>query len=177
MTDKEFDNAIKEALTSDDVPKELNCSLIKKVQRKNKKVKIYTFTKFAAAAAAVFICVVGVLSVNDSTHAPQTIEEKAMTEDSAASTATFNLRKSLTLSDLFNEGYDFKSVINEKIKEEINALPNADEYRFLGISENVRFSLDSQNALTIIFNEGEITLPAHGEQYFIVGTAENGVLN
>ena len=210
MTDKEFDNTIKEALTSDEVPKELNCSLIKKAQRKNKKAKIYTFTKFAAAAAAVFICAVSVLSVynsddnegmkqdlvknnkqeetaeispkaartvNDSIQAPQAKEEKAMAEDSADSAATFNLRKTLTLSDLFNEGYDFKSVINEKIKEQINALPNAEEFTFSGISDNVRFSLDSQNALTIIFDEGEITLSAHGEQYFTVGTVENGVLN
>ena len=210
MTDKEFDNAIKEALTSDEVPEGLNCSLFKRAQRKNKKAKIYTFTKFAAAAAAVFICGISVLSVynshnsegmkqdlvknnkqektvevspkaarsvNDSMQSPQATEEKAMTEDSSDSTATFDLRKALTLSDLFNEGYDFKNVINEKIKEQINALPNAGEYKFSGISENVRFSLSEESTLAIIFGEGEITLPAHGEQCFTVGTVENGVLN
>lgn len=210
MTDKEFDNAIKEALISDDVPEELNSSLVKKALRKNKKAKIYTFTKYAAAAAAVFICGISVLSVynshnsegmkqdlvknnkqektvevspkaarsvNDSMQSPQATEEKAMTEDSSDSTATFNLRKALTLSDLFNEGYDFKSVINEKIKEQINALPNAKEYAFSGISDNVRFSLDAQSTLTIVFDAGEIAPSAHGEQFFTVGTAENGVLN
>ena len=210
MTDKEFDNAIKEALISDDVPEELNSSLVKKAQRKNKKAKIYAFTKFATAAAAVFICAIAVLSVyntpdgegmkqdlvknnekeeaveippqaaravNASMQAPQAMEEKAMTEDSSDSTATFNLRKALTLSDLFNEGYDFKSVINKKIKEQINALPNAKEYAFSGISDNVRFSLDAQSTLTIVFDAGEIAPSAHGEQFFTVGTAENGVLN
>lgn len=205
MTDKEFDNAIKEALTSEEVPERLNCSLIKKAQKKIKKAKIYTFTKFATAVAAVFICGISVLSVynshnsegikldivtdntkeesveispkaarsvNDSMQAPEAAEEK-----SADSMATFDLRKTLSLSDLFNEGYDFKSVINKKIKEQINALPNAGEYKFSGISENVRFSLSEESTLTIIFGEGEITLPSHGEQFFTVGTVENGVLN
>ena len=40
MTDKEFDNAIKAALTSDEVSEELNRSLIRKAQTKNKKAKI-----------------------------------------------------------------------------------------------------------------------------------------
>lgn len=204
MTDKEFDNAIKEALTSDDVPRALNCSLFKKAQRKSKKAKIYTFTKFAAAVFICGVCVLSVYnshngegmkqdlvkkegtveispkaarSVNDSAQSAKAPEEKAMTEGSTDSAATFDLRKTLTLSDLFNEGYDFKNVINEKIKEQINALPNAGEYKFSGISENVRFTLDSQNTLTIIFDEGEITDSSHGEQYFTVGTAENGVLN
>ena len=207
MTDKEFDNAIKAALTSDEVSEELNRSLIKKAQKKNKKTKIYTFTKFASAVAAVFICAVAVLtiyksdngegmkqdlvkqsevnevvlpeispkasrSVNDSLMVADAAEEKAT--DSAAS---FESRKALALSALFNEGYDYKSVINEKIKEQISVLPNAREYKFSGISEVVRFSLDEQNTLTIIFDEGEITLPAHGEQYFTVGVVENGVLS
>ncbi len=219
MTDKEFDSAIKEALTSDDVPDALNSSLFKKAQKKIKKAKIYTFTKFAAAAAAVFICGVCVLSVynsrdgegmkqalvknnnkeesvlfdtssvsdkaspkaarsvNGSVATAEASEEKSMAEDSTDSVATFDLRKTLTLSDLFNEGYDFKSVINEKIREQINALPNAGEYKFSEISENVRFSLSEENTLTIIFGEGEITLPSHGEQFFIVGIVANGVLN
>ncbi len=205
MMDKEFDNAIKEALTSDEVPEGLNCSLFKKAQGKIKKAKIYTFTKFATAFAAVFICGVCVLSVynshnskgikqdivkdnkkeesveispkaarsvNDSMPASEATEEKV--SDSAVA---FNLRKTLTLSDLFNEGYDFKKTINEKIREQISVLPNAGEYKFSGISENVRFSLSEENTLTIIFNEGEITLPTHGEQYFTVGTVANGVLN
>lgn len=207
MTDKELDNAIKEALTSDDVPEALNCSLFKKAQGKIKKAKIYTFTKFAATVAAVFICGVCVFSVYNShdgegmkqdlvkenkqegtveispkaarsvNDSLQVSEEKAMAENSTDSIAAFDSRKTLTLSDLFNEGYDFKSVINEKIKEQINALPNSKEYAFSGIYDNIRFSLDSQNALTIIFGEGEITASAHGEQFFTVGTAENGVLN
>ncbi|MBQ8391789.1 MAG: DUF3298 domain-containing protein [Clostridia bacterium] len=207
MTDKELDNAIKEALTSDDVPEALNCSLFKKAQGKIKKAKIYTFTKFAATVAAVFICGVCVFSVYNShdgegmkqdlvkenkqegtveispkaarsvNDSMQVSEEKAMAENSIDSVDTFDLRKTLTLSDLFNEGYDFKSVINEKIKEQINALPNAAEYKFSGISENVRFSLSEENTLTIIFGEGEITDSSHGEQYFTVGIVANGVLN
>ena len=207
MTDKELDNAIKEALTSDDVPEALNYSLFKKAQGKIKKAKIYTFAKFAATVAAVFVCGVCVLSVYNSRDGEgmkqdlvkenkqegtveispkaarsvndslQVSEEKAMAENSTDSIAAFDLRKTLTLSDLFNEGYDFKSVINEKIKGQINALPNAIEYKFSGISENVRFSLSEENTLTIIFGEGEITDSSHGEQYFTVGIVANGVLN
>lgn len=219
MTDKEFDNAIKEALTSDDVPEALNCSVLKKAQGKIKKAKIYTFTKYSAAAVAVFICGISVLSVynsrdgegmkqdlvknnnkeesvlpdtssqpagispkaarpvNDSVQVTDVSEENARVENATDSIAAFDLRKTLTLSDLFNEGYDYKSVINERIIKQINNLPNAKEYTFSGISENVRFSLDEQNTLTVIFDEGEITDSSHGEQYFIVGTAENGVLN
>ena len=187
MTDKEFDNAIKAALASDEVSEELNRSLIRKAQARNKKAKIYTFTKFAAAIAAVFICAASVLSVynsNDGEGMKQDLVKKSNESEAVipeisptAARSTFDSRNALALSDLFNEGYDYKSVINEKIKEQINSLPNSQEYKFLEISENVRFSLDEQDTLTVIFDEGEITSSAHGEQYFTVGKVTNGVLN
>ena len=66
MTDKELDNAIKTALTSDEVPPSLNHTLLKRTQKKNNRAKIYSFTKLASAIAAIFICAIAVLSFHNS---------------------------------------------------------------------------------------------------------------
>ncbi len=62
MKDRELDNLIKEALNSDEVPSILNEALMKKIQKKRGKAKIYTFVKFGSAVAAMFICAVAVLT-------------------------------------------------------------------------------------------------------------------
>lgn len=62
MTEKDFDNLIKNALTQDEVPSALNEKLLQKARKKSIKGKIYTFAKFGSAIAAVFICAVVILS-------------------------------------------------------------------------------------------------------------------
>lgn len=81
-----------------------------------------------------------------------------------------------TLSDLFTDGYDYKSTIDERVTEQIANLPHAEEYTFSGISGNESFSLNEENALTVNFDAGTIAPEEHGDQFFTVGTVENGVL-
>lgn len=259
MTDKEFDNILKGALTSAEVPSELNRALLAKAQNK-KKAKILTFIKSASAVAAVFVCAVAVLSYYNSdvplrtedispaketkavtetavekapadtdisteekAAAPEPVQQKeaalkqeavkpesteaadnsaadlaseeifeeaaapaeggytveATLQDSAEPPQIFSRsRKALPseLSGLFNEDYDYKAVINEKISAQIAALPNSSEYTFSGISGEEAFLLNEDNLLTIIFASGIITPDEHGEQFFTVGTLADGKL-
>ncbi len=63
MTDKEFDNLIKEALSADSVPQHLNDSLIFALRKKaQQKAKVLKFVKACSSCAAVFICAVTVIS-------------------------------------------------------------------------------------------------------------------
>ena len=63
MTDKDFDQLLKDALTCDDVPESLNESLVLLAnKRQNKKAKILSFVKATSSCAAVFVCAVAVLS-------------------------------------------------------------------------------------------------------------------
>lgn len=63
MTDREFDNLIKEALCSDSVPQHLNKSLMLTLEKKRQhKAKVIKFVKACSSCAAVFICAVAVFS-------------------------------------------------------------------------------------------------------------------
>lgn len=63
MTDREFDNLIKEALCSDSVPQHLNKSLMITLEKKKQhKAKVIKFVKACSSCAAVFICAVAVFS-------------------------------------------------------------------------------------------------------------------
>lgn len=67
MTDKEFDNLMKEALCSDSVPQHLNNSLMLALEKKRQqKAKIIKFVKACSSCAAVFICAVAVISFYNS---------------------------------------------------------------------------------------------------------------
>ena len=108
-----------------------------------------------------------------------TADTSADTEQTEAATEnTFMMRQAAapSLSAMFNDGYDYKSVINEKISVQISALPNSEEYTFTGIEGDEAFSLNDENLLTVIFAPGKILPEDHGEQFFTVGTVENGVL-
>ena len=67
MTDREFDNLMKEALCSDSVPQQLNNSLMLALEKKRqKRAKILKFVKACSSCAAVFICAVAVISYYNS---------------------------------------------------------------------------------------------------------------
>ena len=63
MTDKDFEQLLKDALTCDEVPESLNESLVLSAKKQqNKKAKILSFVKATSSCAAVFVCAVAVLS-------------------------------------------------------------------------------------------------------------------
>ena len=67
MTDREFDNLMKEALCSDSVPQHLNNSLMLALEkRRHQKAKVIKFVKACSSCAAVFICAVAVISYYNS---------------------------------------------------------------------------------------------------------------
>lgn len=243
MTDKEFDNILKEALTTSEVPSELNEKLINKI-RKRKSSKLIAFAKPASAVAAVFICAVAILGYYDykmpqpeenipatppiqsnfeeetaqpssagsnekaeeeniqlfdsvqkskaaqkkEVAAPHTasdlsqnvaaIESTEETDSGQALPEAFSKARVATpvLSELFNEDFDYKTVISEKISAQIALLENSSDYTFNGISGNEKITLNEENVLTIIFSAGEIVSEEHGEQFFTVGTVANGRL-
>lgn len=228
MTDKEFDNILKAALTSEEVPSALNKSLLNKTE-KRKGSKIIRFVKPASAVAAVFICAVAILSHYDYKmphheenipvspkiqsdfeekteeenlqsfesvqkpkaappadthtafdHSPDVaaVESTEEIESEQAIPQTFSRARvsAPVLSELFNEDFDYKAVINEKVSAQITLLENASDYTFNGISGNERIILNEENLLTVIFSAGEVTSEEHGEQFFTVGTVANGRL-
>lgn len=76
----------------------------------------------------------------------------------------------LKLSDLFNQGYDYKTVLNEAIAEKIKADPEKyfnGELGFQGITEKQGFYLDSKS-LIIFFNPYEIAPYAAGIPEFYI---------
>lgn len=261
MTDREFDNLMKEALSSDSVPEHLNNSLMLALQKKEqRKVKILKFVKACSSCAAVFICAVAVISyynsdvpsrtensipeikntvtekeVEKEETAPKTDEtaqkenittskkpqpksdlaenkplEKAVdvapTADTSApvaesagaiadaapakedavipdtpqeESAPFSKMRSIAptaLSDLFNDGYDYKSVISEKISAQIALMDFPEKINFSQITGDENFSLNEENILTIEFAAGTIASEEHGDLFFTVGTVQNGVL-
>ncbi len=67
MTDREFDNLIKEALCSDSVPQQLNNALMLTLEKKRQqKAKVIKFVKACSSCAAVFICAVAIISYYNS---------------------------------------------------------------------------------------------------------------
>lgn len=263
MTDKEFDNILKDALTSRQVPSELNRTLLAKANSR-KKAKILKFTRSASAVAAVFICAVAVLSYynsdtslkteevslkkdlqttekadidapvstteekgdtpspneeikketpdtpfkkrafdssaeiaavqtevatmeatadTDSAYTPSLsdtpVSDEAEQSDSSDTLAPFSRSGKMAeavLSNLFNDGYDYKAVIDEKISSQIALLPDASAYTFSGIDGSERFLLSEENRLTVIFESGIVAPPEHGEQFFTVGVLADGKL-
>ena len=235
MTDKEFDDILKAALTSEEVPSALNERVLNEIEER-KGSKIIRFIKPASAIAAVFICAVAILSHYDykmphpeenipvspkiqsdfeekteeenshafdsvqkskavpkkeaavppadthiaSEHSPSvaSIESAQEVESEQALPQTFSRARvaAPVLSELFNEDFDYKAVINEKIVAQIALLENASDYTFSGISGNERITLNEENVLTVIFSAGEITSAEHGEQFFTVGIVANGRL-
>jgi hypothetical protein len=105
--------------------------------------------------------------------------------------------KMLSLNDLFNEGYDFKSIINQKISQEISTHPqdfftdttafqsNSDKSidggtpetppvrGFAGISDVSCYYLQ-ENSLVIFFQQYEIAPYAAGIPEFIIPLADLG---
>lgn len=74
--------------------------------------------------------------------------------------------KNLNLKDLFKEGYDYKKVINEKIREEIEELVKKDPqnngiYEFNGIKEEQKFYIQDDN-IVIYFDLYDIAPYAAG---------------
>lgn len=221
MTDKEFDNILRNAITSAEVPPELNHTLLAKAHNR-KKAKMLSFIKAVSALAAVFICAIAITSYyNPLSPAPATnniprtkkdIAKQTHPEESGKGNAVFDLSEDIKtesadtdkaatsepesvnslykkaqeesspaqtssralkpmLCDLFNEGYDYKSAINERISQQLSLLPNAADCSFSGISGSETFTLDEGNSLTIIVAAG-----GNGEKSFTVGIVENGVL-
>lgn len=247
MTDREFDNLIKEALCSDSVPQHLNKSLMLTLEKKRQhKAKVIKFVKACSSCAAVFICAVAVFShynsnishrtenntpevkntiiqkkadikeeeaqpktneeiqkndtlpsvapnkntVKEKTavpaletaeeaNKPSVAQEEAVLPDMAQEeSAPLMMRRSISpaLSDLFNEGYDYISVISEKINGQIAIMDFPEKINFSQITGNESFSLDEENKLTIEFPAGTIASEEHGGLFFTVGTVQNGIL-
>lgn len=100
MTDREFDNLMKEALCSDSVPQQLNNSLMLALEKKRqKRAKVIKFVKACSSCAAVFICAVAVISYYNSNishrtenHTPEVkntiIEKKADIKEEEAQPKT-----------------------------------------------------------------------------------------
>lgn len=252
MTDKDFDRLLKDALSSDEVPLNLNESLFIKAEReRTKKAKILSFTKACSSLAAVFVCAIAVLSYfnsdlfsqnnalpseetniitkknesedvssEDSLEKTQQIEPKekkivsapivsadtaleksdaliadetksfdavydaqsAQTmpeEESVAENSVFAMRRAVipeNLEMLFNDGYDYKNVISEKIIQLVKEYDFAQEINFSQINGDEKFSLNEENMLTIEFAAGTIAPLEHGDLFFTVGTVQNGVL-
>ena len=253
MTDREFDNLIKEALCSDSVPEQLNKSLLLALEKKRQqKAKVIKFVKACSSCAAVFICAVAVLShynsnishrtenntpevknsliqknadikeeevlskandevqINDNiptatpdknrnaaknstgkktvsptleaaeeTNVPSVAQEDSTLPDMAQEeSAPLMMRRSITpvLSDLFNEDFDYKSAISEKISAQIAVMDFPEKINFSQITGDESFSLNEENELTIVFPAGTIALEEHGDLFFTVGTVRNGIL-
>lgn len=232
MTDKKFDDVIKSALTSDEVPAALNSALKNRALRKRRSAKIFTFAKFGSAVAAVFICAIAILSyynsesdnrlkagLTDGNETPPTENQTSSSEfqkdidnfpvttdkpgtssdlasgnpevakamqdhpenkaapESPQMRSGISVGKNTPLSALFNPDYDYKTIIEKKIKEQIGTFADSSAYSFDGLSDDVKFTVNKENRLTIVFPAGEILPEEHGEQYFTVGTLANGVLD
>lgn len=125
---------------------------------------------------------------------PATIQDGAsdvsvasVTEDAAYNLAetensnmnTFSMRRGLvpqSLEMLFNEDYDYKTIISERISAQIALMDFPEKINFSKISGNESFSLNENNELTIQFAAGTIASEKHGDLFFTVGTVQNGVL-
>lgn len=81
-----------------------------------------------------------------------------------------------SLDMLFNEGYDYKTIISERISAQIALMDFPEKINFSKISGNENFSLNENNVLTIQFAAGAIASEKHGDLFFTVGTVQNGVL-
>lgn len=260
MTDREFDNLMKEALSSDSVPQHLNDSLMFALRKKGQqKAKILKFVKACSSCAAVFICAVAVVSYFNSDvpsrteksmpEIKNTITEKEVKKDETTpkadeavqtenitpskelqqkstlsknrsvekavdavpasdagapvtaaegiadtaqvqedivtpevvqeESAAFSKMRSITpptLGELFNDSYDYKTAISEKISAQIALMDFPEKINFSQITGDEKFSLNEENVLTIEFPAGVIAGEEHGDLFFTVGTVQNGVL-
>lgn len=81
-----------------------------------------------------------------------------------------------TLGELFNEGYDYKTAISDRISARIALMDFPEKINFSQITGDESFSLSEENVLTIEFHAGTIASEEHGDLFFTVGTVQNGVL-
>lgn len=84
--------------------------------------------------------------------------------------------KLLNISDLFNENYDYISVINNEIiskMKEANEKEDAGYFidEFTTIDDNTNFYINQEGKLVIIFNEYEIAAGYMGMPEFIINTS------
>ncbi|KUG02698.1 hypothetical protein ASZ90_019923 [hydrocarbon metagenome] len=81
-----------------------------------------------------------------------------------------NTGEELSLSDLFDSNYDYKTMINDNIQEAMNRSPGmyfTGSYGFQGISEEQGFYLEN-NSLIIFFQQYEVAPYAAGIREFAV---------
>ena len=85
MTDKELDALIKDALSSDKMPDNLNQKLLARAQKKvGRNKKIIYITKWASSVAAVFICGIAVLSYFNSNTSKTIIDTQTENKPSVS---------------------------------------------------------------------------------------------
>ncbi|MED4727344.1 DUF4163 domain-containing protein [Aneurinibacillus migulanus] len=73
--------------------------------------------------------------------------------------------KNIQLSNLFKENVDYKKLLNQEIKKQINEHPEKEQFTFTSISDTQSFSIEHSN-LVIHFAEYEITPGYMGEPRF-----------
>ncbi|MED4583819.1 DUF3298 and DUF4163 domain-containing protein [Brevibacillus choshinensis] len=91
-----------------------------------------------------------------------------MTDVTFYNIANLDKAKNLQLSDLFQPGYDYRYVLNNLIKQQIQTNPEIkDMYNFETIAENQPFSFENGN-LVIHFTQYEIAPYAAGMPSFTI---------
>ncbi|MFD2368456.1 DUF3298 and DUF4163 domain-containing protein [Brevibacillus sp. GCM10020057] len=91
-----------------------------------------------------------------------------MTDVTYYNIANVDKAKNLSLSDLFQPGYDYRYVLNHLIQQQIQANPETkDIYSFEAISDNQSFSFENGN-LVIHFSQYEIAPYAAGMPAFTI---------
>lgn len=146
MTDKEFDNLMKEALCSDSVPQHLNNSLMLALEKKRQqKAKIIKFVKACSSCAAVFICAVAVISFynsnishrtqNNTPEVKNTIMQKKadVKEKEASPKENDEIQKNDTVSSVVP---DKNRSVTENTAQQKTALPATEAADTAMIQEN-----------------------------------------
>ena len=105
------------------------------------------------------------------------LPEEDLTKDNSSETkaATFGRMKA-PLFSLFEENYDFKSVIYNSITKQLQE-SGKDASNINEISGYEDYRIEHDGALFIIFPEGSIAPYEKGQFEFFVGRLENGILN
>ena len=95
-----------------------------------------------------------------------------------------NTREILEFKDLFKEGYDYKTAIDEYIKYEINRRNSMEsglyyedgEFAFSGIDDDQKFYINDDGLLVICFDKYEIAAGAQGSPEFVIPKEVSTVL-
>lgn len=125
MTDRDFDNVLRDALTSEEVPSELNRTLFERVQKRHK-AKVLTFIKSASAVAAVFICAVAVLSYYNSGSSRITEESISTEKDIVITDAERENTPAVTKAETSEKVSQSPQPRNKKIPEKDEAASAAE---------------------------------------------------